>query len=66
MDWISINEKLPDECKSVIVYVTRFNYYPNYISMSHRQDGVWKSEEGTCKKITHWMPLPEPPEGDKQ
>ncbi len=64
--WISVEDRLPDEHKSVIVYVTRFNYYSDYVDMSFRQDGEWKSNTGYWKAITHWMPLPPPPKESKE
>jgi hypothetical protein len=59
--WISVNDRLPDEKRKVIVYVDRLNYYPNYISTSFRQDGTWREESGNYHNITHWQPLPTPP-----
>ena len=60
-EWINVKDKLPKERRLVIVCVSRHNYYPDYISTSTRQDGVWTSDNGLTREITHWMPLPSPP-----
>ncbi|KAA8563246.1 hypothetical protein FX985_03314 [Pseudomonas extremaustralis] len=60
-DWIKCSERLPDDCKKVIVWVSRFGYYPDYIDCAHRQDGKWNAHEGNYQSITHWQPMPEAP-----
>lgn len=57
MEWISVNDKLPEEGVEVIACNARFRCI-GYID----KQGVWReSEEWTTVSITHWIPLPEPP-----
>ena len=65
--WISVEDKLPDENADVIVFandivngfVETACYYvcPEYLS------GGWREENGDPYEpiVTHWMPLPTPP-----
>ena len=62
MNWISVEDKLPDD-KTIycLVYVT--NHYlkesfPTVARFNHETD-EWSWVGHT--KVTHWMPLPEPP-----
>lgn len=64
-EWISVDDRLPEEKANCIVY-----YQHSYCD----NDGYW--EIGMCfydgekfqlnpaYKVTHWMPLPEPPKGE--
>ena len=61
--WIPVTDRVPDEGKFVLVYG---DLYPNKhdggsIAVSKRMD--WNYWQGFRRerKITHWMPLPEPP-----
>ena len=69
-EWISVKDSLPEIDTPVLVA------YIGYNSHSLMRDGVaaidlngtwgwWDgdcAEETVCVEITHWMPLPEPPE----
>ena len=63
--WISVTERLPEKDKDVLVYaITKF--------IGGSKIAIDKLEEGECHpiwlythgwfEVTHWMPLPEPPE----
>lgn len=62
--WIPVSERLPDEGKFVLVYG---QYLHNNIfdggtmAVSRRLDVNYWSGFGRTERITHWMPLPEPP-----
>ena len=61
--WISVEERLPERYKHVLV-ATRFTDggEPD-LEIAYFSIGGWKKEEGRLYgKVTHWMPLPEPPE----
>ena len=66
--WISVEERLPEEGKSVLVCIcsdgkcdiTRGWYCKNQ-GFCCWDDAAMESTDF----ITHWMPLPEPPEVDK-
>lgn len=58
--WISVNDYLPKHGQEVLVtgegavstaYFHRWDNYPSF--------GLWSS--GNSRRVTHWMPLLEPP-----
>jgi len=49
--WISVKDRLPENYSHVLTYSAKEDYVP-YIWLG---DDRWN-------KITHWMPLPEPPD----
>ena len=53
-EWISVDERLPDKWQRVLV-----NYYGNVCISWQNANGTWF--ECWNDKVTHWMPLPEPP-----
>lgn len=60
-EWISVKDRLPDSSEIVIVEggIARFVRHPyehwvTETSFSHGREIQWE--------VTHWMPLPEPPE----
>ena len=55
--WIPVSERLPDEDTEVLTY------RKGGISIELLHDGVWGDDdvEYAPYKVTHWMPLPEPP-----
>lgn len=63
--WISVQERLPEEYKPVLVYA---KHTPEYFSdWSVVMEDVWLGDGWDCNadtdvhEVTHWMPLPEPP-----
>ena len=61
--WISIKERLPKDFDQALVY-DGDKHYP--IGICHKgESGIWHSDMAYgMGTITHWMPLPEPPEED--
>ena len=58
-DWISAKEQLPDINRKVIVH-----YESGRIEIDFRtpwNEFVLEKSQG---KVTHWIPLPEPPKGE--
>jgi hypothetical protein len=69
--WISVKERLPEEGVAVLVYGQVLNDPPDVIGVRRRYNGdqdwkyTWESEDGFILReddVTHWMPLPKPPE----
>ena len=67
--WISAEERLPEPDTSVLVYQTSPNKVINFIAIGHIEedeecDGnfAWVAFGSPGNTVTHWMPLPEPPE----
>ena len=55
--WISVKERLPEEKQRVIVRCERIGTSVGWILW-----GEWMTDIGpSAGKITHWMPLPDPP-----
>lgn len=64
--WISVKEKLPKNGEKVLAYAIKDENLPcldcNYFE-AHHYDGRWTENVDSCDiHVTHWMPLPEPPE----
>jgi hypothetical protein len=57
-DWISIDDRLPKICDDVIV----FSDDKYQIDIGFVVNGKWFSDRGELHTVTHWMPLPNPPE----
>lgn len=55
--WIPVTERLPNIGEKVITYCKGYGVKENFRS----GDGTW----WVGFKITHWMPLPEPPKEDE-
>ena len=59
-EWISVKDRLPEEKVKVLV-VLGSNIRGKRICIDQRISGNWR---GLGRLVTHWMPLPEPPERD--
>lgn len=58
--WIPVSVRLPERFKKVILCREG-----NIVEQGYRDVNDWWKVYGTrTKKITHWMPLPEPPGED--
>lgn len=62
MEWISVEDRLPENDVEILISRTDGEIY----LAVHQDDGRWydSSEGSDVKFITHWMPLPLPPEND--
>ena len=59
--WISVEDKLPPLGQTVIVY-REYAWGEVKVEQGCRDlDGWWRVYGTRTKRITHWMPLPEPP-----
>jgi len=59
--WISVEDKLPEESESYLVYLGNRGYI-NKIDVDYYSTLLGTFANGN--DVTHWMPLPEPPETD--
>ena len=56
--WIPVEERLPEPFDRVIVYDKRWGV----LSAMKGEDDSWGGRNDiVIEKVTHWMPLPEPP-----
>lgn len=67
--WISCSERMPEIFDSVLLAILSKNDYGEpayYVTIGGMKNGSdFESYTGDiceCEKVTHWMPLPEPPE----
>lgn len=61
--WISVEDRLPEEYNRVLGYVEELNDLgtSHFIwNVSYSTHHGWLDNLKHCK-VTHWMPLPEPP-----
>ncbi len=62
LKWTSIDDRYPSPTKGKITHI--LTYSPAFgIKMLAFKTKLVKSEWTFLDKITHWMPLPKPPEG---
>ena len=66
-EWVSVDENLPDFDVPVLVYVKDIFDNKGTISITkytitYDLTNNWLGYENSSFKITHWMPLPEPPD----
>ena len=66
MNWISVKDRLPEDERTVLVYYNfgdkcKISFYETLAYYAFDPEPHWQ-HEGTGLKVTHWMPLPEPPE----
>ena len=64
MEWISIKDNVPKKHDTVLTYGSPENLGVG-ITICSYADGVfrhWESDKENKHTITHWMPLPKPPE----
>ena len=57
-EWVSVNDRLPNPFESVLVF------RDGKISIDYNEGNGWFAYDFNGKRVTHWMPLPQPPKGD--
>ena len=58
MNWISVDERLPEPHTEVLIYLKE----PNAVITGFcNLDDDWSYDATSYWTIAHWMPLPEPP-----
>ena len=71
-EWISVDDRLPENDVMVIGYtpcdgfmfVGYYHEEPKYDWKVWRIVTAMRSTNVMTKKVTHWMPLPQPPKGE--
>jgi hypothetical protein len=61
--WISVKEQLPEEVCRCLVITKRHEESSMVNTATYNHMGWWT--HGNFGEITHWMPLPQPPEEDE-
>lgn len=63
MEWISVEDKLPEYGKEVLTYSEGFGVTTDYLKTSSKFTADHISSNWP---VTHWMPLPPPPAEQEQ
>lgn len=65
--WIPVTERLPEEWKDVLVLL-RFGCCETavYLGVPGKWRVTWYRDMIGVDSVTHWMPLPEPPNGERR
>ena len=60
--WIPVNEKLPEECKEVLVTVKDDSADSPiyYTAVGWYYAGIWVVEDTVCHQVIAWMRPPKP------
>lgn len=69
MDWISVDERLPENGAYVLAWNGALCPAHSALFISDKcghkftqpSDKAWYEDSGRFLGVTHWMPLPEPP-----
>lgn len=62
MEWIDVNERLPEKAKFVIIHKHNGHVFGAY----YNADSMFMyGEIDQTDQVTHWMPLPSPPQQPK-
>ena len=62
--WIPVTERLPEDAGVYLCRIKSFNGDFRYTDALKYVDGFFYEQGVAIERITHWMPLPEPPEGE--
>ena len=64
--WISVKDRLPEEDEDIIAFCYYHESWQTQVChLSSNYEGQWyTSVAGQWVRVTHWMPLPEPPKGE--
>ena len=63
-EWVSVKDRLPEDICPVLVALEGLNIAFHGF---YQDEKWWKVGAGTrpfTQKVTHWMPLPQPPKGE--
>jgi hypothetical protein len=60
-EWISVEDRLPEPNKLVLCIWERGDGGGCYGFARYQRENVWYVSNEGMPRVTHWMPLPEPP-----
>lgn len=64
--WISVEERLPDEVKYVLVAAPYEDNVLQQVAFLFKGGWYVYGAGEIAPTVTHWMPLPEPPDNEKE
>lgn len=62
MKWISVDDRLPERDTDVLVFGEHMNTQVGFLFSSNELWFLTLMDMDEIVDVTHWMPLPEPPE----
>ena len=71
-EWVSVEERLPEESDGMVLFTNGkavTSGYRNHMFRMSGEEGIYAPEirkGGGYMRVTHWMPLPEPPTKEDQ
>lgn len=60
MKWISVKDRLPKRVGNFLIH----DIFGDVEAGFYNADMHWYNGGRPAAEVTHWMPLPEPPEGE--
>ena len=65
-EWISVKDKLPEVGRYVVCIAKRnpFSRFMPMVARIEKNGWVNPITEQYISKVTHWMPIPQPPKGE--
>ena len=70
--WTSVEKEMPHNlaCRYIVSAVDNYGFRREFVAyITTRTEGFQAmdiKDQPLCKAVTHWMPLPEPPESEVQ
>lgn len=61
-DWISVKDRLPKAKETILAYEAAFDSMSMAFRLPNTEDFINVGDYYTLDAVTHWMPLPKPPE----
>ena len=71
-EWVSVEERLPEESDGMVLFTNGkavTSGYRNHMFRMSGEEGIYAPairKGGGYMRVTHWMPLPAPPEKEEQ
>lgn len=71
-EWVAVEERLPEESEGMVLFTNGkavVSGYRNHMFRLAGEDGIFAPairKGGGYMRVTHWMPLPEPPTKEDQ
>jgi hypothetical protein len=66
MEWISVDDKIPkvehDLYSQKLLFYGQVNGVVDIYTGIYSDNGIWYSLGNEAVDVTHWMPVPEPPQ----
>lgn len=65
-NWISVDDRLPEDEERILIFVALEGHESVQLDTCYEDGGYIHLDSGYAfgAEVTHWMPLPEPPETD--